>query len=58
MEEQSGREFASADAKAGAQGAAVQESRFGAEISLHARRSYEGTREIVGKAITGLSAFV
>ena len=38
MEEQSGREFASADATAGAQDAAVQESGFGAEISLHARR--------------------
>ena len=38
MEEQSGREFASADATAGAQDAAVQEPGFGAEISLHTRR--------------------
>ena len=36
--EQSGREFASADAAAGAQDAAVQESGFGAEIPLSPRR--------------------
>src|SRR5260370_5929023 len=39
--EQPGREFASADAAAGAQDAAVQESRFGAEISLHACRGLQ-----------------
>jgi transposase-like protein len=38
MEEQSGREFASADATARAQDAAVQEPGFSPEISLHARR--------------------
>jgi hypothetical protein len=43
MEEQSGGEFASAYAAAGAQDAAVQESGFGAEISLHARRGLQHT---------------
>jgi hypothetical protein len=41
MEEQSSGEFASADAAAGAQDAAVQESGFGAETSLHARRGLQ-----------------
>ena len=38
MEEQQSREFASADATAGAQDAAVQERRFSAEIPVNARR--------------------
>jgi putative transposase len=38
MEEQSSREFASADATAGAQDAAVQESGFSPEASFHTRR--------------------
>src|SRR5208337_2503529 len=38
MEEQSSREFASADAAAGAQDAAVQEPGFSPEISFHTRR--------------------
>lgn len=42
--EQSSGEFASADATAGAQDAAVQESGFGAEISLHTRRGLQHLR--------------
>src|SRR5271166_4745181 len=38
MEEQQSREFASADAAAGAQDAAVQEPGFSPEISFHTRR--------------------
>jgi hypothetical protein len=38
MEEQSSREFASADAAVGAQDAAVQERGFSPEISFHGRR--------------------
>src|SRR5271165_7035083 len=37
MEEQSSGEFTSADAATGAQDAAVQEPRFGPEISVHTR---------------------
>src|SRR5271166_6325241 len=40
MEEQSGREFASADPRAGAQDATLQERRLGPEVPLNPRAAY------------------